>query len=306
MVATLRSWNTKRPSTPSARGRQGGGICSIAGDTVAWDHGRLGITAPGSLPWVTIALGSLGRFVGNQSAPFPVVHTPSAAREGRARPAAVRSGVDTLLLVFGLSGGSVHNMRPFWRWLLAIVVFACLAGCSSTQPYIWANRLGKLEDDSLYRIGPGDEIYVLVAEQEQLSGKFVIGPDGRYAHPIVGSVALNGLTLAEATQHLTQRLAGILQRPQVTVSLVRRRPIRVSVMGEVKTAGRFELEHDESILSAIARAGGLTEFADEDSIYVIRREPTLLRIRFRLRDLSGAEAASSRFRLADNDVIQVQ
>lgn len=197
-------------------------------------------------------------------------------------------------------------MRPFWRWLLAIVVFACLAGCSSTQPYIWANRLGKLEDDSLYRIGPGDEIYVLVAEQEQLSGKFVIGPDGRYAHPIVGSVALNGLTLAEATQHLTQRLAGILQRPQVTVSLVRRRPIRVSVMGEVKTAGRFELEHDESILSAIARAGGLTEFADEDSIYVIRREPTLLRIRFRLRDLSGAEAASSRFRLADNDVIQVQ
>ncbi|MET0414081.1 MAG: polysaccharide biosynthesis/export family protein [Polyangiaceae bacterium] len=179
-----------------------------------------------------------------------------------------------------------------------------LVGCSSTQPYIWANRLGKLEDDSqLYRIGPGDEIYVLVAEQEQLSGKFTIGPDGRYAHPIVGSVALNGLTLAEATQHLTQRLAGILVRPQVTVSLIKRRPIRVSVMGEVKTAGRFELEHDESVLSAIARAGGLTEFADSDSIYVVRREPSLLRIRFRLRDLAGQEATSSRFRLSDGDVI---
>jgi len=195
-------------------------------------------------------------------------------------------------------------MGPLFHWLLSFFLCVSLVGCSSTQPYIWANRLGKLEDDSqLYRIGPGDEIYVLVAEQEQLSGKFTIGPDGRYAHPIVGSVALNGLTLAEATQHLTQRLAGILVRPQVTVSLIKRRPIRVSVMGEVKTAGRFELEHDESVLSAIARAGGLTEFADSDSIYVVRREPTLLRIRFRLRDLAGQEATSSRFRLSDGDVI---
>jgi polysaccharide export outer membrane protein len=195
-------------------------------------------------------------------------------------------------------------MGPLFRRLLPFFLFVALVGCSSTQPYIWANRLGKLEDDAqLYRIGPGDEIYVLVAEQEQLSGKFTIGPDGRYAHPIVGSVALNGLTLAEATQHLTQRLAGILVRPQVTVSLLRRRPIRISVMGEVKTAGRFELEHDESVLSAIARAGGLTEFADPDSIYVVRREPTLLRIRFRLRDLAGQEATSSRFRLSDGDVI---
>jgi polysaccharide export outer membrane protein len=181
-----------------------------------------------------------------------------------------------------------------------------LASCAAPQPFIWANRLGKLDQDQLYRIGPGDELQVLVAEQDNLSGKFVIGPDGRYAHPIVGSVAMNGLTLAEATQYLTQRLAGILVRPQVTVSLLKRRPIRVSVLGEVKTAGRFELEQDESILTALARAGGLTDFADPDSIYVIRREPNLLRIRFRLRDLSGQEPASSRFRLSDGDVVMAE
>jgi polysaccharide export outer membrane protein len=122
----------------------------------------------------------------------------------------------------------------------------------------------------------------------------------------VGSVALSGLTLTEATQQLTARLAGILVRPQVTVSVTKRRPIRVSVLGEVKQPGRFELEYDESLLSAVARGGGLTEYADRDSIYVVRREPHLLRIRFRFRDLAGPEAISARFRLNDGDVVVVE
>jgi polysaccharide export outer membrane protein len=66
------------------------------------------------------------------------------------------------------------------------------------------------------------------------------------------------------------------------------------------------MPYDDSILSAIANAGGFTDFADEDSIYVVRKEPHLLRIRFRLRDLAGAEAVSARFRLNDNDVIVVE
>lgn len=198
-------------------------------------------------------------------------------------------------------------MRAARVWLLCLSAFVYSASCAPQQPYIWASRLGGADQqDTLYRLGPADEIYVLVAQQDNLSGRFVIGPDGRYAHPIVGSVALNGLTLAEATQYLTQRLAGILVQPQVTISLVKRRPIRVSVLGEVKTAGRFDLEQDESILTALARAGGLTDFADQDSIYVIRREPRLLRIRFRLRDLAGSEPTSSKFRLQDGDVVMAE
>jgi polysaccharide export outer membrane protein len=90
------------------------------------------------------------------------------------------------------------------------------------------------------------------------------------------------------------------------VSVTKRRPIRVSVLGEVKQPGRFELEYDESLLSAVARGGGLTEYADRDSIYVVRREPHLLRIRFRFRDLAGPEAISARFRLNDGDVVVVE
>lgn len=190
----------------------------------------------------------------------------------------------------------------------ALLTLALLGvSCAPPQPFVWASRLGKPEDQAaVYRIGPGDEIYVLVADQQALSGTFVVGPDGGYIQPVVGNVAINGLTTKEAAQQLTARLAGILVRPQVTISVTKRRPIRISVIGEVQRPGRFEVGYDEGVLTALAYAGGLTEFADSDSVYVVRREPHLLRIRFRLRDLSGPDAISARFRLNDSDVVVVE
>jgi protein involved in polysaccharide export with SLBB domain len=204
--------------------------------------------------------------------------------------------------------GQVMGSRAFFQtfWLLCALV-ALAAGCASPQPFVWAGRLPAPDERaSQFRVGPGDEIYVLVADQQALSGTFTMGPDGSYVQPVVGNISLNGLTTKEAAQQLTARLSGILVRPQVTVSVTKRRAIRVSVIGQVQKPGRFEMPYDESLLGALANAGGLNEFADEDAIYVVRREPHLLRIRFRLRDLAAPDAISARFRLNDSDVVVVE
>lgn len=187
--------------------------------------------------------------------------------------------------------------------LLPALLWACRPPPS---PFVWASQLEASAQEEVFRLGAGDEIHVLVADQAALSGRFKIGPDGRYAHPVVGSVALNGFTLAEAGQQLAARLGGIVVNPQVTVSVAVRRLIRVSVLGEVRTPGRFEVPYDEAVLAMIARAGGLSEFADKQAIYVVRSQPHVLRIRFRLRDLAGAQVGSARFRLRDGDVIIVE
>src|SRR5688572_6484932 len=123
--------------------------------------------------------------------------------------------------------GSMVRRIGKWCSVLLLVV----AGCVPPQPFVWASRLGKPDEQaSAYRVGPGDEIYVLVADQQALSGTFTVGPDGGYIQPVVGSVAISGLTTKEAAQQLTARLAGILVRPQVTISVTKRRPIRVSVI----------------------------------------------------------------------------
>lgn len=229
---------------------------------------------------------------------------PRAGRAPRAIAALLAAGAS--LPASGASSLAVSSLAVSSLAVTAPTVLL-VAGCAQPQPFVWASRLGKPEDQTaVYRIGPGDEIYVLVADQQALSGTFVIGPDGSYIQPVVGSVPLSGLTTKEAAQQLTARLAGILVRPQVTISVTKRRPIRVSVIGEVQRAGRFEMQYDEGILAALANAGGLNEFADSDSIYVVRREPHLLRIRFRLRDLAGPDAISARFRLNDSDVIVVE
>lgn len=158
----------------------------------------------------------------------------------------------------------------------------------------------------MWNLGPGDKISILVAEQASLSGVFTIGADGRYVQPVVGSISLGGLTLAQAENHLRSKLDGILVRPNVTVALTKRRALNIGVLGEVKESGRFSVEYDEGVLSLLSRAGGLTEYADRNAIYVVRRKPALLRIRFRFRDLASPDPVSAGFRLTDGDVIVVE
>jgi hypothetical protein len=60
------------------------------------------------------------------------------------------------------------------------------------------------------------------------------------------------------------------------------------------------------VLGALARAGGLTEFADGDSVYVLREFPKRTRIRFKYDDLARGEDKAVGFKLRDRDVVIVE
>jgi len=61
------------------------------------------------------------------------------------------------------------------------------------------------------------------------------------------------------------------------------------------------------VMSALATAGWLSEFANKDRIFVIRTEGTTIqRIRFRAADLTAAEPHAIGFRLQDGDVVVVE
>jgi len=174
-------------------------------------------------------------------------------------------------------------------------------------PYVWVQDVVPPKAPSADApIQAGDTITVFVQEQEGLSGDFLVGADGSYVQPILGAVHVAGRTPDQVQRHLTERLRGILAEPLVSVAVATRRPIRIGVIGEVLQPGYFELGVDEGILSGLARAGGLNDFADEDEIFVIRRHPELQRIRVRYRELMRPEHAAARFRLLDGDTIVVE
>lgn len=106
-----------------------------------------------------------------------------------------------------------------------------------------------------YRLAPGDILTVVVLDQPQLSGKFVIDGGGSALLPLAGSVSLKGLTLVEAQQAIQQRFAdGVLVQPGVSVRLAEFRPIFVT--GGVRKPGSYRFVLGESAKAAIATAGG--------------------------------------------------
>ncbi len=195
------------------------------------------------------------------------------------------------------------------RILHVAAAFACswLVGCAETLPYTWVQELPPPPRTApAAPIQPGDTLTVFVREQETLSGDFKVREDGTFPEPIVGAVHAAGRTPDQISAALKQRLQGVLAAPEVNVSVAERRPIRVGVIGEVQSPGHFEVAADDGVLGLLARAGGLNDFADEDDIFIVRREPELKRIRVRYRELMLPDNAASRFRLLDGDTIVVE
>ena len=106
-----------------------------------------------------------------------------------------------------------------------------------------------------YVLAPGDRLAIVVYDQPQLSGDFIIDGGGGIVLPIIGLISLKGLTLAEAQQLLQQRLAdGVLVQPAVSVGIKEHRPIFVT--GNVRKPGSYPFIIGQSVKAAIAAAGG--------------------------------------------------
>jgi len=106
-----------------------------------------------------------------------------------------------------------------------------------------------------YRLSPGDRLEIDVYEEPELSGKFIVDGGGGIVLPLIGSVSLKGLTIAEAQTLIQNRLAdGVLVQPAVNLRLTEYRPVFVT--GRVRNPGSYILIPGESVKAAIAAAGG--------------------------------------------------
>ena len=119
-----------------------------------------------------------------------------------------------------------------------------------TNPALTANTTGD------YHLAPGDNLTIVVFDQPQLSGDFIVDGGGGVLLPLVGSVSLEGLTLADAQQLIQDRLAdGVLVQPAVSVRIKEYRPIFVT--GSVRKPGSYNFILGETVKAATATAGGV-------------------------------------------------
>lgn len=126
--------------------------------------------------------------------------------------------------------------------------------------------------NSPYFVGPFDRLIIDVYGIEELSKREVqVDASGRMSFPLVGLLQVNGKTPVDIEQEMNARLRGAFIRdPQVTVNLKEVLSRIVTVEGEVKKPGLYPLMGKMTLIGAVAKAEGTTEFSRLDDVVVFR------------------------------------
>ncbi|HEX8790767.1 MAG TPA: polysaccharide biosynthesis/export family protein [Polyangiaceae bacterium] len=187
--------------------------------------------------------------------------------------------------------------------------FAMPLGCSSPGAYVWVNELPPqyvTRSQEGYVIRDGDTLNVRVFNQEALSTHAKVRSDGRIAIPALGDVDVRGKHPAALKAELETRLRDYVNAPSVTVTVEEMQPIVVSVLGEVAHPGTFNVDSRATIAQVLASAGGLTDYASRDRIFIVRAGPPPVRVRFTYEEITRGAAPSEGFVLADGDLLEVE
>jgi len=157
------------------------------------------------------------------------------------------------------------------RAVVGIVAFVCLTGCGFFESSGRTAAVREPSTGSHYVLGAEDVLNISVWKDEQLTKEVVVRPDGSVSFPLVGDVQAAGRTVEELRADLATRLTKFIPNPQVSVAVTKVLSYRIYVLGRVNKPGEYMVGHRTDVLQALSLAGGLTPFAAENDIRVMRR-----------------------------------
>jgi polysaccharide export outer membrane protein len=121
-----------------------------------------------------------------------------------------------------------------------------------------------------YKIAEHDELQINVYGEPDLTKTVRVAVDGNISYPLLGRVKVAGLTTQELEDSLSKLLreGGYIVNPQVSVYMEKFSTI--SILGEVRNPGSYELKGKFGILDAVAQAGGFNIDADINNVKILR------------------------------------
>lgn len=160
--------------------------------------------------------------------------------------------------------------------------------------------------DASYLLGPEDMIKISVWKDEHLTQEVVVRPDGMISFPLVGDVPAAGRTVEDVRLDLVKRLNKFVPNPHVSVLATKIMSYKIYVIGRVNKPGEFLVGHYTDVLQALSLAGGLTPFASENDIRIMRRDRGEQRVfQFRYGDVRKGKELSQNIILERGDVVVV-
>ena len=161
---------------------------------------------------------------------------------------------------------------------------------------------------SYYALNPGDELNIHVWNEEALQRSVFILPDGSISFPLVGRIEAGGRSADVLEKEITDKLSEYLSDPVVNVTVTSVSGNVVYIVGQVNQPGPIVMHQSMSVIQALANAGGLTAYASENGIRLIRKaikggREEVLKVRYA--DLKDGDNLSTNHTLLAGDVIVV-
>jgi len=175
-----------------------------------------------------------------------------------------------------------------------------------------------------YLIGPGDLLYIKFYGAEEFSKNYLVFNDGSVNLPILGSIDVQNLDIADATQKIQTSLKRELLQPEIFISIIKPRPIIVYLSGEINKPGIYNLnslnldaENEDlsnlnyfpTIIDLINNAGGFTQNANLRKIEVKRlisgKDMEYINLNYDLADLLKNKTKPFNYYLKDGDIIKI-
>ena len=155
------------------------------------------------------------------------------------------------------------------RWLRVLVILLSLvvSGCAiNSSPATY-----QVQTEGPYTLDTGDVVRIAVYGDAELSTTYRVDDKGAIAFPLVGPIAVRGVTTQIAASRITAALAnGFMRNPNVAVEIATYRPFYIQ--GEVTTSGQFPYVYAMTVRAAISTAGGFTDTANRTKVVLYRPE----------------------------------
>ena len=146
-------------------------------------------------------------------------------------------------------------MKKFVLFLLLAMVFL------DSAYVVYAER---------YHVGPGDVLEVSVWRDDNLNRELIITPDNTISYPLIGDVYVANMSVADIRKIITKKLAEYIPDASVSVIIKEIKSLKIYVIGQVKKPGVFPISQETRVMQALAMAQGLTPFAAERDIHILR------------------------------------
>jgi polysaccharide export outer membrane protein len=167
-----------------------------------------------------------------------------------------------------------------------ILLASALSACAEREPLQSTSRLTVIDGqealpapvrsdltapDRPSLIGPLDTIAVDVFNVPELSREMQVDASGRISMPLVGTIDARGKTASELARDIEDALRGsYVRNPEVTVNIRSSVSQVVTIDGQVVEPGLYPVTNQMTLLRAVASARGLSEFARENDVVILR------------------------------------